>query len=249
MEQVLLFAFIVLSAVFGAFILQQRNLSITLFTVCCGLAYYVYLFDCSNEPLHPMFKLEYLNNISLIIIVIIFFIAGSAICPMIGALFAFYNDLPKVINPLTIKPTKLTQGIDCFKTIRQYFAHLAIISLVAYFQLFGIVYIMGIINKSDLTVVLFALGSLFPLLMYCASDIMYKRFMHKQYLQYIKTIHIDKIIHDKYNDGNDMETVQLLVALKEKLSVEFEERPNIKLIVALVSPIIAAIASIIHDFI
>lgn len=242
-----LFALVVVSAIICVLLLQQRNLSITQFTVCCGLAYYVYLCKYASDRFQPLFLGDFWNTVLLLVVAIVFFIAGSAISPMISALIAFYRDLPGALIGCDIKPSDLSQRIDQFNSIRKYFVHLAIISLVAFFQLFCLVYILGIFDKSALTKVLFVLGSLFPLLMYCASDIMYKRFMHKQYIDYIKKIKIDEKIDNAYASG-DIGAIQQLVALKEKLCLEFEERPNIQLIIALASPIVTSILSFILDY-
>ena len=248
LESTWLFAFVVFSAVLCVFMIQQRNLSITLFTVCCGLAYYVYLCYYASDPFQQMFVSNSLNNsVPLIVLAIVFFIAGSAIYPMICSLNAFYRQLPAVIDSIVIEPARLSHEIDHFRIISKYFVHLAMISLVAYFQLFSLVYILGIFDRSVLTIVLFVLGSLFPLLMYCASDIMYKHFMHRQYLQYIKAIHIDEKINDAYKEEKTG-TLQQLIALKEKLSAEFEERLNIQVIIALVSPFITTVVSVIRVF-
>lgn len=236
------------SAWFNAFMVKQRNLGVTLFTVCCGLAYFIFVYKFSNAALQMMFAVKWLNAASLVIIAIVFFIAGTAIYPMIGTLKAFYFDLPKVLDTIriNIKPSKLSTTLDSFKIIKKHFVYMACVSLIAYFQLFSIVYIMGILNKSVLTIILMALGSLFPLLMYCASDVMYRHLMHKQYIQYINQINIDKKINNAYKK-DDLATVQQLFSLKEQLSVDFEEhmRPNIQLITALISPVITTVLSLI----
>lgn len=239
---------ILASACYNAFRVKQRSLGVTLFTVCCGLTYFVFVYRYSNAALQTMFAVKWMNDASMFIIAIVFFIAGTAIYPMIGTLKAFYFDLPQVLDKININiaPSKLSITLDSFKIIKKHFVYMACVSLIAYFQLFSIVYIMGILNKSVLTIALMALGSLFPLLMYCASDVMYKHLMHKQYIRYIDQIEIDDKINNAYED-NDLAMVQQLFSLKEKLSIDFEEhmRPNIQLITALISPVITTVLSLI----
>lgn len=220
-------------------------LNVTLTTVCCGLAYYIYLLHYASSRLSPFFSNDVLNALLLPCVIIVFFIAGTTIYPMFGTLRAFYFD---GLSEIIVTPfEKLSDSVHRIVRIKKHFHHLIGVSCLAYFQLLATVYLMGVLNrKSILTLLLFAFGSFLPLMMYFAGDILFKRFLHKLYLKNVEEI--DVKIHDFVNaDTIDGDVLQGLTAAKEIMTGEFEEHDhlNVELITALLSPIITTVLAFI----
>ena len=220
---------------------RNRYLNVTLTTICCGLAYYIYLLNYSSSRLPPFFSDDILNDLLLPCVIIVFFIAGTTIYPMFGTLKAFYFDgLTDIIDTPFVK---LSDSVHRIVRIKKQFHHLVGVSCLAYFQLLTTVYLMGVLNrKSILTLLLFAFGSVLPLMMYFASDILFRRFLHKLYLKNVEEIDvkINHLVNAKETDGD---VLQGLTAVKEIMTNEFEEHDhmNVELITALLSPIITTV--------
>lgn len=224
---------------------RNRYLNVTLTTVCCGLAYYLYLLNYSSSRLPPFSSNDVLNDLLLPCVVIVFFIAGTTIYPMFGTLKAFYFDgLSDIIDtPFE----SLSDAVHRIVRIKKHFHHLIGVSCLAYFQLLTTVYLMGALNRNSiLTLILFAFGSFLPLMMYFASDILFKRFLHKLYLKNVEGIDqkINELVNAKVIDGD---VLQGLAAVKEIMTDEFEEHDhmNIELITALLSPVITTVLAFI----
>lgn len=235
----LLFAAVAVSGAVTGASSKHKNLNTTLCTVFCGMSYYVYLLYYSETKLPTLFSTDLLNDLLLIIGIAVFFIAGTAIYPMIGTLKAFYySDLDTKLN---IQEDKISQSLDKIQGIRRYFNFMVFISVIAFFQLLIIVYLVGVLNKeSTLTILIFIFGSLFPLTMYCASGVLFNRFIHKLYLHNVEQIdsEIGKAYEEKLIDK-----LQALISLKGTVYNEYEGNGHIKyeLIAALLSPVITVI--------
>lgn len=235
----LLFAAVAVSGTVTGASSKHKNLNTILCTVFCGMSYYVYLLYYSETRLPTLFSTDLLNDLLLIIGIALFFIAGTAIYPMIGTLKAFYySDLE---TKLDIPENKISQSLDKIQGIRRYFNFMVFISVIAFFQLLIIVYLVGALNKeSTLTILIFIFGSLFPLTMYCASGVLFNRFIHKLYLHNVE--HIDIEIGEAYTNKKHDE-LQALLSVKETVYNEYEGNSHIKyeLIAALLSPVITVI--------
>ena len=226
---------------------QNKNLLISMFTVCCGLAYYVYIVEYSKNKLSPLFIKEFIPGtvIILVLICLVFFIAGSSILPMLGAFKTFF--LSKFENKISYPVDELACSLDKIQNIKKYFLHLTGINLLAYFQLLGVVYFLGLLNtNSVITKVLFFLGSFFPVVMYLASSVFFKKLCHKIYILQVKNI--DGWIYKGINEKNlSAEEIQALVAVKEMYANEFEIHAVMskEILVAMLSPIATALFAVI----
>lgn len=229
---------------------KNKNANMILTVVDGGLTYYTYILQYSKEPVSYLLKpdLFFGNLLIVVLVAIVFFIAGSTISPMIGLLKAFYLEAfeEKIAYPME----NIAQSLNRINRIKRYFFHLTGITLLAYFQLLGSVYFLGILNRNSLvTIILFVLGSLFPLIMYLAANVFFKKLFHKIYTLQVE--HIDILISGEIvKDNIDSEKLQALVAVKEMYSEEFEIHTEInkEIFVAMLSPLFTTVVALIFPF-
>lgn len=225
---------------------RSRYLLSTMFTICCGLTYYVYLTVYSANELTPLFVDSFaLGNLILIgLVCIVFFMAGSSIYPMLGLFKTFFlsNFESKISYPIN----EIAYSLDIIQAIKKYFLHLTGINLFAFFQLLGTVYFLGILNTdSILTKVLFVLGSFFPVVMYFAASVLFKKLCHKIYILQVKDLD-GRIYQGIQQEDLNFDELQTLVAVKEMYANEFEEHAdmNKEVLVAMFSPIATALVAV-----
>lgn len=225
---------------------RRRNLNLTLFVMCCGFAYYVYVSFYSAHSLQPLFTHDFwVGQIILFILIgFFFFIAGTTISPMLGLFRVFFlNNFEEMIE---YPVDEVACSLDKIQSIKSYFWHLTGVNLFAYFQLLGSAYLMGLLSTdSVMTKVLFFGGSFFPLAMYLAASVFYKKLCHKVYLLQVK--HIDHRIYEEMkNDTINADQAQVLIALKEMYANEFEVHAamNKEILIAMITPIITAVVAL-----
>lgn len=231
------------------FFLQKlnRNLLVSMFTVCCGLAYYSYISEYSSNKLTPLFIEGFVPGTVIILglICIVFFIAGSTLVPMLGLFKTFF--MSNFENKISYPIDELACSLDTIQAIKKYFLHLTGVNLLAYFQLLGGVYFLGLLNtESIITKALFVLGSFFPVAMYLAASVFFKKLCHRIYILQVKNIDVS-IYKGIREEKLNAEEIQALVAVKEMYANEFEIHAVMskEILVAMLSPIATAIAAII----
>ena len=233
------------------FILQDnsRNLLVILFTVCCGTSYYICILYYFPSGLLPLFDSSFIPGHILImfLVCLVFFIAGTTLLPMVGLIRTFYlSGFEKYIHyPIA----ELAASLDDIQRIKRYYIHLTGINLMAYFQLLGSVYLLGLLDSpgSLLTKALFIGGSFFPISMYLATNLFFKRLCQKIYMLQVKDIdnELYGALSDEDRDKN-AEYLQALVEVRTMYTDEFEIHTelNKEVLVAMFTPIITAVAAI-----
>lgn len=226
---------------------RNRNLLVSMFTVCCGLSYYAYIAEYSSNKLTPLFVEGFIPGTVIIIglICIVFFVAGSTLVPMLGLFKTFF--MSEFEKRISYPIDELACSLDTIQAIKKYFLHLTGVNLLAYFQLLGGVYFLGLLNTdSIITKVLFILGSFFPLVMYLAASVFFKKLCHKIYILQVKNIDV-RIYQGIKEDKLNADEIQALVAVKEMYANEFEIHAVMskEILVAMLSPIATALAAVI----
>lgn len=228
---------------------ENQNLQMILVVICCGLSYFIYLQHFSNSPNPALINEQHimLVIITTIIVMITFFIAGSSIYPMYHIFKLFF--LSGFEEKLSYPIKNILKSSEALHSIKEYFTHLAIVCLVAYFQLLVSIYLMGIIKKEAvLTIVLFILGSFIPLIMFLAISVFFKILSHKIYIMQLNNMEIDdKIDNIISNDTIDNNELKSLIATKELYANELETKVivNREIFAALLSPVVTAILTIV----
>lgn len=233
------------------FILQDnsRNLLVILFTICCGTSYYICILYYFPSGLQPLFDSDFIPGHILVILLvcIVFFIAGTTLLPMVGLIRTFYlSGFEKNIRYPIIE---LASSLDRIQRIKRYYIHLTGINLMAYFQLLGSVYLLGLLDSSGslITKILFICGSFFPISMYLATNLFFKRLCQKIYLLQVRDIDNELYEALSSEDRSDIaEYLQALVEVRTMYTDEFEIHTelNKEVLIAMVTPIITAVAAI-----
>lgn len=234
---------------FGCVLTTNKNMNINIISlvILCGYCYYVYLTEYSPHGILSLFGKDFIFGYLMLIPVVgvIFFIAGTTIYPMLGLFKAFF--MTDFEDKLELPYKNSTQTVDSLNSIQKYFIHLTFINLIACFQLLAIVYSLGVLSRgSVVTIILFSLGSLFPITMYLAGDILYRKLINNIYLKQVA--HIDKIIDSIMNkDDFDGQKIQSLIVLKQMYDSELDahHEKRLDIIVALISPIVTAVLALI----
>lgn len=226
---------------------RSRNLLVSMFTVCCGLSYYAYIAEYSSNKLTPLFIDGFVPGTVIIIglICIVFFVAGSTLVPMLGLFKTFF--MSAFENKISYPIDELACSLDTIQAIKKYFLHLTGVNLLAFFQLLGSVYLLGILNTdSIITKVLFVMGSFFPVVMYLAASVFFKKLCHKIYILQVKNIDV-RIYEGIKEDKLNADEIQALVAVKEMYANEFEIHAVMskEILVAMLSPVATALAAVI----
>lgn len=226
---------------------RSRNLLVSMFTVCCGLSYYAYIAEYSSNKLAPLFIDGFVPGTVIIIglICIVFFVAGSTLVPMLGLFKTFF--MSDFENKISYPIDELACSLDTIQAIKKYFLHLTGVNLLAFFQLLGSVYLLGLLNTdSIITKVLFVMGSFFPVVMYLAASVFFKKLCHKIYILQVKNIDV-RIYEGIKEDKLNADEIQALVAVKEMYANEFEIHAVMskEILVAMLSPVATALAAVI----
>lgn len=229
---------------------KNGNLNMILTVVNGGLTYYTYILQYAKKPMPYLFNCDCygLNVLLFAVVAVVFFIAGSTIMPMLGLFKAIYLD--NIEQKIAYPMENIANSLNRINKIKRYFLHLTGITLLAYFQLFGSVYFLGILNRKSLvTIALFVLGSLFPLIMYLAANVFFKKLSHKVYSLQVENI--DKLIDSEINaNGINADKLQALVAVKQMYSEEFEIHIEInkEIFFTMLSPLATTVVALIFPF-
>ncbi len=226
---------------------RSRNLLVSMLMVCGGLAYYIFITEYSDNKLTKLFVDDFVlgNVILMVLVCVVFFIAGTSILPMVGMFKTFF--MSRFEEKISYPIDELSCSLDTIQAIKKYFLHLTGINLIAYFQLFAVVYLLGLLNgDSIVTKMLFVLGSIFPLAMYLAANVFFKKLCHKMYLRQVKKIDM-RIYQGLQEEKMDFDEMQTLLAAKEMYSNEFEEHAamNKEIFVTMLSPIATSVFAVI----
>ena len=242
---------LLVSIIITWFSTENKNIHTVLLVVNGGLAYYIYILQFAKEKVPYLIKPDYIfgNLIIIALVVIAFFIAGSTISPMIGLFKMFY--LTKFEEKICYPIKSIACSLDRINKIKRYFFHLTGITVLAYFQLLGCVYFLGILNTNSLvTILLFSAGSLFPFAMYLATNVFFKNLVHKIYCLQVKKI--DILLSDELSKTNfDSDKIQALVDVKGMYSEEFEIHVEINkdVFIAMLSPLATTIIAFVFPFV
>ena len=138
----------------------------------CGFSYYTYIMNKTEILRFAMIKENSIWEFAAgAVILIVFFIAGRTIYPLIGVIkFCFFSKLEDKLDYYKFDRNALAVKL---KKIKMFFIWLTFVNICAYVQLFIIVYLTGV-NKNLITEILFAIGSVLPLMMFLSCTILYK---------------------------------------------------------------------------
>jgi len=225
---------------------KRKNLLVVILFICFGVGYYTYITIYAEHTIPTLLSTNYVFGTILIVILvgIVFFIAGTTICPMLGLFKTFF--LSDFEEKIEAPVNEIACSLDKIQVIKGYFQHLTGINLVAYFQLLGCVYFLGILNAdSVVTKILFLAGSFFPMAMYLAASVFFKKLCRKIYSKQVKGI--DTMIYEAVSKNSiEPDNIQALVAIKEMYANEFEVHAemNKEVFLAMLTPIASAFATI-----
>ena len=204
--------------------------------MACGLAYYLYI----GQDIEVIKNV--ISNSKLIEIVIftavagVFFIAGSAIYPLIGLVKFFFNIKLEGYFEYPIQSVSKLMGN--LKNIRTLFIWLTFVNIAAYIHLFVIVNLLGI-NTDRITEILFICGSFLPLMTFLAVSYLYRELRYDIY-----QLHIEKVMSAMKNrecDYTEICQVRTETYKQFKLCLYSDGFSNILTIAANITAIVVAI--------
>lgn len=159
---------------------ENKCIWICAVVMACGMTYLTYVVNYTNiDMITNIIRNLVVGKLycfAFIACVIVFYIAGSAICTMIEMVkFLFFTNLE---NKLETTKTQCKQFIYDIKNIRRFFIWMTIVNVYAFVHLYGIVYFFGL-TGDNVTKILFGVGSAFPLLMFSATTFLYNDLLNK----------------------------------------------------------------------